>query len=132
MTRNREFLWMWFKNFKRLSDFNFVLKGGSRKIIGYMWGGIKTIPRPQEFYRVETAPPILKFLDPTLMLSNVFTNFKHFLQYDSFTFRNGLVHCLHTRASDTNEYVQYNPVLSLTTSWRETATLFSLLLALII
>ena len=32
----------------------------------YVWRGIKTIPRPHEFYRAETVPLVLKFLDNLL------------------------------------------------------------------
>ena len=39
------------------------------KNIGYVLRGIKTIPRPQEFY----PPPVLKFLDPPLLLVVILT-----------------------------------------------------------
>ena len=36
------------------------------KNIWYMWRGIKTIPRPQEFYCAGTMPLVLKLLDPPM------------------------------------------------------------------
>ena len=35
-------------------------------IIECVWSDIKTIPRPQEFYRDVAAPLVLKLLDPPL------------------------------------------------------------------
>ena len=37
------------------------------KSLGYVLRGIKTVPRPQEFYRADTATAILKFLELSLI-----------------------------------------------------------------
>ena len=47
------------------------------KHTGYVWRGIKTIPRPQEFYRARTAhPEILYIFVNSQQISNMI---KHFL-----------------------------------------------------
>ena len=50
------------------------------KSIGYVWRGIKTIFRHQKLYRAETAPPVLKFLDPPLL---TIINFLHLSKNDN-------------------------------------------------
>ena len=45
-----------------------------------MWRGIKTIFRHQKLYRAETAPPVLKFLDPPLL---TIINFLHLSKNDN-------------------------------------------------
>ena len=39
--------------------------------IKIVWKGIKTISRPKKLYRAWTAPPVLKFQDPPLMINVV-------------------------------------------------------------
>ena len=46
----------------------FILYSHS-KSIGYVWRGIKAIFRPQKLYRAETTLPVLKFLDPPLIIA---------------------------------------------------------------